>query len=42
MLLATIVTSVVLGVTIVFAVAGWLIELSARHFEQGEGKRKNE
>jgi hypothetical protein len=33
MQLAIIVTSVVLGVTIVFAAAGYLIDLSARHSE---------
>jgi len=32
------VTAVVLGVTVLFALAGWLIDLSARHFEQSRKK----
>jgi hypothetical protein len=36
MILATIVTLVVLGVTVVFGVAGYLIDLSERHAEKGE------
>lgn len=43
MLLSLIVVSVVLGVTVVFGVAGYLIDLSARHFEKShEGKRNTE
>ena len=38
MLLALKVTSAVLGVTILFAVAGYLIDLSARHFDPSRGK----
>lgn len=38
MLLSLIVTSVVLGVTIVFAAAGYLIDLSARHSDRGQEK----
>ena len=38
MLLASIVTVVVLGVTIVFAIAGYLIDLSERHFVKKHGE----
>jgi|HubBroStandDraft_1064217.scaffolds.fasta_scaffold638580_2 hypothetical protein len=40
MLLALTVTSVVLGVTAVFGVAGYLIDLSVRHFERTGGKKE--
>jgi hypothetical protein len=40
MLLSMTVTAVVLGVTAVFGVAGYLIDLSVRHFEQSRGKRE--
>ncbi len=40
MLLAMTVTAVVLGVTAVFGVAGYLIDLSVRHFEQSHGKKE--
>jgi len=33
------VTAVVLAVTALFAVAGWLIDLSARHFDRSAGKK---
>jgi hypothetical protein len=39
-LLATIVTAVVLGVTILFAVAGYLIDLSERHFVKKHGEEE--
>jgi putative effector of murein hydrolase LrgA (UPF0299 family) len=41
MQLALIVVSVVLGVTVVFAVAGYLIDLTARHFEQSRESKRN-
>jgi len=41
MQLALIVVSVVLGVTIVFAVMGYLIDLSARHFDQSRESKRN-
>jgi hypothetical protein len=41
MQLSLIVVSVVLGVTAVFAVAGYLIDLSARHFEQRRESKRN-
>jgi len=40
MLLASIVTAVVLGVTIVFAIAGYMIDLSERHFEKKHGEEE--
>ena len=40
MLLASIVTVVVLGVTIVFAVAGYLIDLSERRFVKKHGEEE--
>jgi hypothetical protein len=39
MQLSLIVVSVVLGVTVVFGIAGYLIDLSARHFEQSRDSR---
>jgi hypothetical protein len=32
------VTALVLGVTVLFAIAGYLIDLSARHFERSRDK----
>jgi len=32
------VTALVVGVTVLFAIAGYLIDLSARHFEQRRDK----
>jgi preprotein translocase subunit SecE len=33
------VTAVVIVITVLFAIAGWLIDLSARHFDQSREKR---
>ena len=33
------VTAVVIVITVLVAIAGWLIDLSARHFDQGREKR---
>jgi hypothetical protein len=38
--LAFIVTVVVLGVTVVFVVAGYLIDLSERHFVKNHGEEE--
>jgi hypothetical protein len=42
MQLAMTVFAVVLGVTVVFAVAGYLIDLSARHFEHSTPDQSRE
>lgn len=42
MQLALTVVSVVLGVTAVFAVAGYLIDMSARHSDRSGGKGNTE
>lgn len=34
------VTVVVLAVTVLFALAGWLIDLSARHFDRPQGQKE--
>jgi hypothetical protein len=39
-LLASIVTAVVLGVTVIFAIAGYLIDLSERHFVKKHGEEE--
>jgi hypothetical protein len=41
MQLSLIVVSVVLGVTAVFGVAGYLIDLSARHFDKSSESKRN-
>jgi putative effector of murein hydrolase LrgA (UPF0299 family) len=41
MQLALIVVSVVLGVTIVFGVAGYLIDLTVRHSDQSAESKRN-
>jgi hypothetical protein len=40
MRLSLIVSSVVLGVTIIFAAAGWLIDRSARNSDRSQGKEE--
>ena len=40
MLLSLIVTAVVLGVTIVFAAAGYLIDISVRRYDRRHAKRE--